>query len=125
MSKPHLVTTQESNWRRMLAAVPEQNTAAQVSRHGDCVTISIRNVKPSYMVPPISWFVPFKERKVITLDPLGTKLWQLCDGKRSVEDIIDIFRADYELTFHEAKTCVTDYLKQLVQRGALAVVLDT
>lgn len=124
MSKPHIATVQDSNWRRMLQAIPEKNTAAQVTRHGEQVSIFIRNVRPAYLRPPISWFVPFKERRIVALDALGTRLWTLCDGSRTVEDIIDAFCADYELSFHEAKTCVTDYLKKLVQRGVLAVVID-
>lgn len=112
-----------NDWRRMLAAVPTHNSAANVQEHDDCVAVIIKNVRPGYMVPPISWFVPFKPQKVFRLDPIGTFLWKLCDGKRSVEDIIDCFKDEYDLTFHEAKTAVTDYLKKLVQRGVLAIIM--
>lgn len=108
----------------MLSAIPNHNTAAKVVEKNGCVKVIIKNIRPAYLVPPISWFVPYKPQREITLDPLGTYLWKLCDGKKTVENLIDQFKDEYELTFHEAKTCVTDYLRKLVQRGILAVVLD-
>jgi hypothetical protein len=46
----------------------------------------------------------------------------MCDGKRTVEQMVDFFAAKYELSFHEARTAVSGHLKALVQRGALAMV---
>lgn len=134
MSTPNTTSHPDANWKRVLEAVPQKNTAAIVkyknqNPHGDpqtadVVTIIVKNIRPAYLVPPVSWFVPYKPQREITLDKLGTYLWNLCDGKKNVEQIVDEFKAHYDLTFHEAKTCVTDYLKKLIQRGILAVVID-
>ena len=114
-----------TEWRSMLAAIPVRNEAATVVKdEEDAVSVSVRNKKPGYRVPPISWFVPYKPVITIELDGLGAKLWHCCDGEHTVEQICDIFSKEYGLTFHEAKTAVTDYLKRLIQRGVLAIILD-
>lgn len=118
-------TTNRGEWRDMLKAVPAKNSAAQVVKDTkEAVSVSVKNKKPSYMFPPISWFVPYKPLITIELDAIGSKLWHCCDGKTSVEDICDIFSQNYGLSFHEAKTAVTDYLRKLIQRGILAIILQ-
>jgi hypothetical protein len=57
----------------------------------------------------------------LTLDRLGTEVWRLCDGDRTVEEIVDTFSRNHDLTFHEARAAVTGYLTTLIQRGALAI----
>ena len=115
---------QYAEWRSMLAATPVRNEAATVVKdEADAVSVSVRNQKPGYRIPPISWFVPYKPVITIELDGPGARLWHLCDGDHTVEQICDIFSGEYGLTFHEAKTAVTDYLKKLIQRGVLAIMM--
>lgn len=114
-----------TEWRSMLAATPVRNVAAKVEKASESeVSVSVRNKKPGYRVPPISWIVPYKPVITIELEGPGAKLWHCCDGNHTVEQICDIFSRDYKLTFHEAKTAVTDYLKKLIQRGVLAIILQ-
>jgi len=126
MDKSHPKNTpQRQNWRSMLKARPVRNTAATTRENDDnqlCVVVKTQ--KPRYMFPPISWFVPYNPQREVILDSVGKQLWLWCDGQRDVEEIIDLFKDKYQLSFHEAKTGVTDYFKKLVQRGVLAVVMD-
>ena len=109
----------------MLKAVPVKNTAAKVVSESDAtVAVQVKNRKPGYRIPPISWFVPYKPTITVELDELGTQLWRCCDGARDVEAICDFFSAEYGLSFHEAKTAVTDYLGKLIQRGVLAIIMQ-
>jgi len=115
----------EPEWRSMLKAVPVRNSAAKVLSESDAsVSVQVKNRKPGYRIPPISWFVPYKPTITIELDELGTKLWHCCDGSRDVEAICDAFSEEYGLSFHEAKTAVTDYLGKLIQRGVLAITMQ-
>ncbi len=50
-------------------------------------------------------------------------MWNLCDGQRSVEDIIDEMSRRHRLSFHEARVAVTGLLRELIRRGALAIAL--
>ena len=118
-------SNREPEWRAMLQAVPVKNAAAKVVSESDAtVSVQVKNRKPGYRFPPISWFVPFKPTITIELDALGTRLWRCCDGSSNVEKICDIFSEEYGLSFHEAKTAVTDYLGKLIQRGVLAITMQ-
>lgn len=113
------------SWKRMLAARPVHNAAARVEDEGGGdVTVHVKSVRPWYMFPPVSWIVPYKPERGTILDRLGSQVWRWCDGERTVEDIIDAFASEHDLTFHEARVAVTGYIKSLVQRGALAIAMS-
>ena len=114
------------DWRPMLRAKPVHNVAAEIRDRGDgIITVIVRNKKPAYQVPPISWFVPFNPKREFTLDPVGTQVWKWCDGENTVERIIELFMERYGLTFHEARTGVTDYLRTLMKRGVIAAIMES
>ncbi len=139
MSEERKVEAEDTtSWKRMLTARPVQNVKADVrrpegwdlkgpGRSGDeagALEIIVSMQKPWYLfVPPLSWMVRVGKTRTLQLDRLGARVWDLCDGKRSVEEIVDEFAKAYSLSFHEARTSVTMYLKMLVQRGALAIVM--
>lgn len=114
----------EGSWRKMLEARPVQNSAAEVRREArDTLSITVKTKKPSPLFPPLSWFIRPKAFRTVKLDRLGSQVWELCDGERTVEDVVDEFAQRHRLTFHEARASVTAYLKMLVQRGVLAMVM--
>ncbi|MBL7076182.1 MAG: PqqD family protein [Kiritimatiellae bacterium] len=104
----------------MLRAVAMQNRAARVERAPDA-TVSVWVQQTRKLMPPLSWIVPFRKERVARLDHIGSRVWSLCDGRRTVEDVVDTIAAQYRLTFHESRVAVTGYLKTLVQRGVLAI----
>ena len=115
----------DGSWRSMLAARPIRNSAASVDdAPGGEVTIRIKRDSPWWMIAPVSWIVPMRNEREIILDRVGALIWRLCDGGRTVENIVDAFGERHGLTFHEARASVTGYMKELIQRGALAVAVD-
>lgn len=108
----------------MLDSQPIHNSAATVEtdREG-IVKIAVVREQPWYLVPPISWIVPIRPERSTTLDRTGSYIWRLCDGKRTVEAIVDDFAEKYSLSFHESRVAVTGYLRSLIQRGILAVAI--
>ena len=46
----------------------------------------------------------------------------MCDGKKPVESIIEKFAAMHKLSFREAQLAVTQFLRELLQRGVVVVV---
>ena len=120
----HLDEQSAGTWRNMLEAVPVRNSAARVVDEGEhSVAVYVRTRRPRYMVPPISWIVPVRKERRVSLDGVGARIWRLCDGHKTVEDVIDAFARNYDLTFHESRVAVTGYMKMLIQRGVLAVVV--
>jgi len=124
MSNPEKTAQPGSSWKSMLLARPVWNSAARVQEgESGTVTVRIKREKPWYLFAPISWIVPLRPWQELALDPIGSGIWRLCDGRQTVEAIVDDFARQYRLTFHEARVAVTAYLKTLIQRGALAIAL--
>lgn len=116
---------QDGSWVAMLRAVPMRNTAARVVENSNYgITVYVKQRRPGYMIPPFSWIVPFAPERRVTLDAIGTKIWRWCDGSHTVEEVVERFKDQYRLTFHEARAAVTGYLKMLLQRGVLAIVMQ-
>jgi hypothetical protein len=110
-------------WMALLQSRPVRNVAARVEEHTDGrVVIYVRQKKPGFLVPPLSWIVPYKRERSAYLDRVGTRLWRMCDGEHTVEEIVDAFRGQYRLTFHESRAAVMGYLKLLTERGVVAIV---
>jgi hypothetical protein len=113
----------QADWRRMLDAAPLRNRAAAVKTDGNGErSITVPRERPWWLrIPLVGWAVAVGEKRTLRLDRLGSEVWDLCDGQRTVEGIVDDFAQRHRLTFHEARAAVTVYLKTLVQRGALAL----
>jgi len=122
MSKKELITDRAISWKKMLQVIPVKNESArfeQVDSSG--IKVTVQKKKPKYLIPPLSWIIKMKLEKTIQLDEIGAFLLNLCDGKNTIENIIDSFAEQYQLSFHEARVSITDYIKSLMERGILAI----
>ncbi len=57
--------------------------------------------------------------KKLELDTLGSAVWDLLDGNRSVKQVIRKFAKTYRLHPKEAEVSVTQFLRQLGRRGII------
>jgi hypothetical protein len=114
----------QSAWKTVLLSRPVHNEAAEVMRDDEQVHIRVRNEIPWYLQGPARLLFRIPERKTHALDPLGASIWRWCDGRQTVEEIVDLFARDHELTFHESRVLVSDYLRQLTRRGIIAVIVE-
>ena len=107
----------------LLAARPYRNESMDVQRlDGGGVRVSVPLQRPRWLVPPLSWILPFSSRRRVQLDALGASVLNLCDGRRTVESMIEKFAADHRLSFREAQIPVVQFLRQLTTRGLVAIV---
>ena len=107
----------------LLQAVPFANQAMEITRRPDGSTlVSVPIPRPWYLVPPLSWILPFSHQRRVEFDRLGSYVLEMCDGKRTVEAMIEKFADDHKLSFREAQLSVSDFLKKLLQRGIIAIV---
>ncbi|HNR94140.1 MAG TPA: PqqD family protein [Kiritimatiellia bacterium] len=111
------------SWSDMLDALMIRNRAARVERDARSgeIRIAVPTRRPWYHVPPVTWIVRAPEERVTVLDEPGSLVWEMCDGRTTVENIIDAFAEKYGLTFHESRVAVTQHIKSLISRGVLAV----
>jgi hypothetical protein len=59
--------------------------------------------------------------KKLQLDVLGTSVWDLVDGKRSVRRMIQIFAETHRLEKKEAEVSVTQFIRELGKRGLIGL----
>ena len=106
-----------------LGAAPYANEAMTVTpaRDGGAL-VSIPMKRPNWLVPPLSWVIPFSPHRRVKLDAVGYCVLKLCDGKRNVETIIEEFAESNKLSFREAQLPVTQFLRQMTQRGLIVIV---
>lgn len=61
------------------------------------------------------------QMKKLQLDELGTSVWNLMDGKRSVRQLIKMFAGTHQLETREAEVSVTQFIRELGRRGLIAM----
>ena len=61
------------------------------------------------------------QTKKLQLDNLGSSVWDLLDGQRSVRQLIRIFAETHQLQTREAEVAVTQFLRELGRRGIIGL----
>ncbi len=108
-----------ASWSAMLRVKPVRNQGARLEEVGDTLRIFVHRAYPWWYVPPLSWIFAMRPERVLALDRIGTQLFRWCDGEQTVEELIDRLSEEQGLSFHEARSAATGYLRELVLRGAL------
>ena len=111
-------------WWPTMRARPVRNLAAEVSGEDGAPRVTVRQERPAWLAPPLSWVIRPRLRKSYRLEGMGLALWRQCDGSSRVIEIVERMAAEHRLTFHEARVVVSDYLERMVKRGLIAVVAE-
>lgn len=64
-----------------------------------------------------------RPEKTIIMDEIGTYVWHQIDGKKTTEEIIELFRKKYPLPRREAEVSIVAHLKNLMMRGAISIII--
>ena len=110
----------------------EQAMAARPLRNPSIETTRDENGEVSLKIPRRkTWFVnlvaklgSMAEFRIVTLDKVGTGVWDLCDGEHTVKDLVAKVAEDHKLSRKEAEVSLVTYLRQLAQRGFIALVVE-
>lgn len=106
-----------------LRAVPHVNQTMETHLRSDgSMLVSIPIPRPKFLVPPLNWILPFSPYRRVELEPVGSGVLGMCDGRRTVEAIIEEFAIDHKLSFRESQLAVTQFLRQLMRRGLVVIV---
>ena len=108
--------------RQSLSSKPMQNPSVRAEKREKSLVLRVPLKKPPSGLLSGTFFRVPPERKVV-LDSIGTWVWQQCDQKRTVEDIIELTRLRYKFSHKEALISVTTFLKQLGSKGIIAFVV--
>jgi hypothetical protein len=109
-----------------LACVPIRNTATRETRlsSGDVMIAYPQNMRP--------WARALLRRfgkdgtanapiKKLQLDQLGSGVWDLIDGRRTVRQIATSFARTHRMPYREAESSVTQFLRELGKRGVIGM----
>lgn len=123
-SKNKPQTTQALDRQQALGCVPLKNPQAKEERKQEGILLEYPvKVKPFFR--GLSRLVTGKEsqsiKRKIQLDTMGSGVWRLIDGKRSVEEVTELFRERHQLDRREAEISVSTFLKELGKRGLIAL----
>jgi len=66
---------------------------------------------------------PAPTEKKIQLDKVGSIVWDLCDGEKTMKDIVDHLHKEYKLLPSEAEISLNAYFNQLSKKGLVGFVL--
>ena len=108
-----------------LAAIPVQNSEVTTE-----ITAS-GNILIQYPITMRPWMAKWLQRfkgtspqirfRKLELDNLGTGVWEMIDGKRTVQDIIDKFAQIHQLQVAESESAITQFLRDLGKRGLIGM----
>ncbi|OIN95754.1 hypothetical protein AUJ66_08290 [Candidatus Desantisbacteria bacterium CG1_02_38_46] len=62
-------------------------------------------------------------KKTIILDEIGSKVWEMCDGEKTVEEIISFFCKEYKLNLREAEVSIFAYFKKLAEKRLIGLMM--
>ena len=94
----------------------------ELIRDGSRLIVSVPIRKRWWTHPFVRWLVPMNRYKRIELDRRGMSFLDLCDGERTVEEIVRLFAGEYDLGPQEAKVAVASFIESLVRRGVIVIV---
>ena len=61
--------------------------------------------------------------KTFEFDSIGLFVWNLCDGKTSVQQIIRMLAREYRLNLREAEVPTLQFLQTLAKKGLIAMTV--
>lgn len=65
--------------------------------------------------------VPEGTTKTFELDPIGLFVWESCDGKTSVQQIIKRLAQEHKLTLREVEVATIQFLQTLARKGLIGL----
>ena len=109
----------------MLASKPIRNELVEWEQddNGEVVVRLTRQDNWKVRVLAKLFYIP-KERK-IGLDNVGSQVWEMCDGKHTVDGMIRILAKEYKLNRKEAEVALMAYLKKLGQKRLVGFAIPT
>ena len=108
----------------MLDSRPTRNDLIDWERTDDAEVQVIVTRQDNWKIRMLSklFYIP-KQRK-ITLDELGSEVWQMCNGTTTVAQMIEGLGAKYQLNRKEAEVSLLTYLKTLGEKRFIGFALE-
>lgn len=60
--------------------------------------------------------------QVIVLNEMGTYIWSLCSGKKTISQIVQLITQDYQVDLNTAQDDAQGFLQQMLDLGAIVLI---
>lgn len=108
---------------QVLSSVPVRNEALRSEpMEGGGLRVYLQRSN-KWWVWVLAALFPIPRERIVELDAAGRQVWELCDGKNTLEDMIEVFRREHKLTRAEAEWSLRTYLRDLGKRGMVAFLV--
>ena len=115
----------EISREQALKSIPVRNIqiSEESSTSGEVIIHYLTTMRPwiSKVVRRFGGAEAQPQTKKLQLDQLGTEVWKLIDGNRSVRLIIKAFAESNQLQIREAEVAVTQFIRDLGKRGLIGL----
>jgi len=109
---------------QVLGAVPLRNERLRLERiEGGGLRLYVER-RSEWWMRLLGAVFPIPKERAIELDGAGEELWDLCDGGRTVRDLIRIFQERHKLSRAEAEWSLRTYLRDMGKRGLVALAVE-
>jgi hypothetical protein len=71
----------------------------------------------------IGSFLMLPDSRQLKLDEVGTFVWNLCDGKHTVAELVAAMAEKYKLSRREVEVSLTEFLRMLAKKGMIVVAV--
>lgn len=114
------------DFETQLHAVPVRNEKLKVTAPESKPDALVVEVELRYrgLIGSVASLVGARDRKRYELVGLSRELFELLDGKRTVEHLVDWLCEQDCLTFLEGRALIVQYLRDLMRRGLVVVLAD-
>jgi hypothetical protein len=102
-----------------LAIVPVRNKLVEWERKDKEVVLTIR-MRDGLLAKVAKKVVRnLPDSRQIALDDVGSSVWELCDGERDINGLVQAISSNYKLTRREAEASITMLLQTLAKKNLI------
>ncbi len=106
----------------VLSAAPVRNELVLWEEDGEgLVTLKIPR-RQDRVGRILSTFFAAPEHRQISLDELGSDVWRLCDGHRSLQQMVTVLADKYKLSRREVELSLSVFLRTLAKRRLVGLL---
>jgi len=62
-----------------------------------------------------------EDKFIRSLNPVGTRVWELLDGTKTVDDIAEIVSSEFEVGTNQARQDILDFIEELAQKKIISM----
>lgn len=105
---------------QILSAIPIRNPKLEWKRTIDGKVIVVVKRREDWVgkLMGVLFCVP-KIKEVVFSDRIGTEVWEMCDGKHTIERMVGRMASRYRLTEKEAEVSLLAFLNRMAKRGII------